>query len=369
MTAAGPGGFWSYSREDDEQDGGRIRQLADAVRKEFSLLTGQELRLFIDRDVEWGEEWKSRIDGALATTTFFIPVITPRYFQRNECRRELLTFAGHAKSLGRSDLLMSIYYIPVSGLHDESSSADEAVELVSSMQWDDWRELRLEAPESPAYRKRVNQLAQRLASVRSAEDYPRDKSPVGVAAPAEDEESPGAVELMAEAEEAFPRFNAALEEIASQLSRVTELGENWNPKIDRASSKGAGAALAAFKGFSRALSGPALEIERHGKSFASELVIIDPAILSLIRLVELGVWDADDVTSLADGIARMKLASDEALADLQSLLDMIDALGHLSKDLRVPLRSMRIGVKTVLDARTVLAEWERRMQLALESGT
>jgi hypothetical protein len=93
--------FWSYARADDEQDGGRIRSLAEAVKREYSLLTGDELALFIDRDVQWGEEWRTRIDDALSATTFFVPVMTPRYFARAECRRELLTFAGHAASLSR----------------------------------------------------------------------------------------------------------------------------------------------------------------------------------------------------------------------------------------------------------------------------
>ncbi len=91
-------GFWSYTRTDDEQDGGRILRLADRIQAEFSLLTGNDLDLFVDREaIVWGEAWRARIDDALDLTAFFIPIITPRYYteaakfdtqpERRACRR------------------------------------------------------------------------------------------------------------------------------------------------------------------------------------------------------------------------------------------------------------------------------------------
>jgi len=82
-------GFWSYAHADDKNDGGAVVRLAKRVMSEYALLSGEWLRLFIDRDLEWGDEWKRRIDQALQETTFFIPIITPTYFISEECRREL----------------------------------------------------------------------------------------------------------------------------------------------------------------------------------------------------------------------------------------------------------------------------------------
>jgi hypothetical protein len=57
------------------------------------MKTASTLEVFLDRDsIRWGEEWRERIDSAVAGTTFFIPIVTPRYFLRKECRRELLSF-------------------------------------------------------------------------------------------------------------------------------------------------------------------------------------------------------------------------------------------------------------------------------------
>src|SRR5215208_356587 len=95
------GAFWSYAHEDNELDGGNVVQLAQRLREEYSLITGGALSVFVDRtEIEWGDQWRRRIDESLAETTFFIPVVTPRYFSRPECRRELLTFVGKAEALG-----------------------------------------------------------------------------------------------------------------------------------------------------------------------------------------------------------------------------------------------------------------------------
>jgi len=91
MSIEATAGFWSYAHEDDMLDGGNILKLSRLIMEEYNLLSGEPLSLFVDRnDIAWGEEWRERINSSLAETTFFIPIITPRYFTRPECRRELL---------------------------------------------------------------------------------------------------------------------------------------------------------------------------------------------------------------------------------------------------------------------------------------
>jgi hypothetical protein len=369
MASDGPAGFWSYAHEDDEQDGGRIRALAKAVKAEFSLLTGEELILFVDHDdLQWGDEWRARINEALSSTTFFIPVITPRYFAREECRLELLTFAGQAKSLGRSDLLMSIYYVQVLGFGSDASSDDEAVDLVASMQWDDWRELRLEGQDSPAYRKQVNHLAWRLVKIsRSLAE--RDEA-VGaeLAKAVTGEDEPGLVELMAAAEAAMPRFNATMDALMGELNQMGEIAEGWVPKIARATSKSAGASMHAFAQLATALSEPAERVNALGKQYANELVTIDPAILSLIRFAQAGGWDPSDAAELFANIRELRDVSERALAELRKLVAVLDQTAGLSRDLRRPVWQLRDGLKGVLDSSAIIEEWDRRASQADGDG-
>jgi hypothetical protein len=164
-------GFWSYTHEDNTLDGGAILRLATSLMEEFSLLSGSPLTLFVDRnDISWGDEWRNRVDFSLASSAFFIPIITPRYFTRAECRRELLEFAAKAKSLGISELLLPILYVETPGLSEESP--DEAIVLVAKTQYVDWRDIRLLEPSCRDYRVAVNSLARRLLeiSAKTGED-------------------------------------------------------------------------------------------------------------------------------------------------------------------------------------------------------
>jgi hypothetical protein len=159
-------GFWSYAHGDNELDDGAILKLADLLAQEYDLLSGAPLNLFVDRnDLAWGDEWKVRVDQALTRTTFFIPVITPRYFTRPECRRELLEYSAKARALGANELILPILYVKPPGFSPDS--ADEAVSLVARMQYEDWTNTRLDEPTSRKYRASVNALANRLIEVAS----------------------------------------------------------------------------------------------------------------------------------------------------------------------------------------------------------
>src|SRR5664280_2425666 len=134
-------GFWSYAHRDDETDLGGVRRLSSRLGQEYSLLTGDDLTLFIDRSIKWGEVWRERIDGALAKTTFFIPVVTPRYFKSDECRKELLEFAAQSESLGVGEFLLPILYAEVPDLTE--ANPDPAIALIARTQYFDWRAIRL----------------------------------------------------------------------------------------------------------------------------------------------------------------------------------------------------------------------------------
>src|SRR6266566_8563995 len=92
-------GFWSYAEADNEYERNRIVRLAGLVRNEYSLITGQDLELHTDRTTRCGDD-----------DTFLVPVITPRYFNRPECRQELTDFAAKARKRGAAQLILPIVY-------------------------------------------------------------------------------------------------------------------------------------------------------------------------------------------------------------------------------------------------------------------
>ena len=119
-------GFWSYAHDDNKLDDGAILKLASLIMNEYDLLSGKPLKLFVDQEsLSWGDEWRERLNESLTRTTFFIPIITPRYFTREECRRELMEFAAKAKGLGVEELILPILYVRPDNFTPENP--DEAI--------------------------------------------------------------------------------------------------------------------------------------------------------------------------------------------------------------------------------------------------
>jgi len=163
-----PAAFYSYSRSADQHVSGRITELKDRLQREVRLLTGREdFTIFQDStDIRWGQEWEARIGGAIQAATLFIPVFTPSYFQSPVCRRELEQFLERENALGRSDLVLPIYYVDVPYLNDPTQKGkDSLMDIVASRQYSDWRELRLEASDNPRIFKAVAQLARQMRDV------------------------------------------------------------------------------------------------------------------------------------------------------------------------------------------------------------
>lgn len=44
----GTGGFWSYVHTDDLAEKGRIKQLAEDVKQQYALITGENIDIFLD---------------------------------------------------------------------------------------------------------------------------------------------------------------------------------------------------------------------------------------------------------------------------------------------------------------------------------
>lgn len=153
--------FWSYAHEDDSADHGRIRELAKDLQEEYSLLSGNKLELFVDRaSIEWGDQWKARIDDALVSSTFFIPILSNRYFTRSECTREMLSFFAQAKSRGLEKMMLPLVYVKLNDFTPENPN--ENIALAARTQYFDWTLLRLKDSKSHEYREAVNALAVRL---------------------------------------------------------------------------------------------------------------------------------------------------------------------------------------------------------------
>jgi TIR domain len=277
-------GFWSYAHDDNRLDGGAILELARLIAEEYDLLSGEPLELFIDESsVTWGDKWRERIDSALSQTTFFIPIITPRYFTRPECRRELLEFAGKAKSLGVDELLLPILYVEVEDFSTES--LDEAVALVANTQYEDWRNTRLLEPSSREYRSAVNTLAKRLLKI--AKEVSQKQLDREVDSTREDGNADGVMDIVEEISQLLPEWLDAVQgEKVNQAQMDATVHQLLDPIYRlRKSHAPASAVLSAQIRFAREMLPLAERRQKDAQIYLARSIELDPLVSALPRLV------------------------------------------------------------------------------------
>ena len=157
-----PAAFMSYARFNDQHDGGQLSQFRKRLEAEVQAQTGEEFAIFQDRnDISWGQNWKQRIEEALDGVTLLLVIITPSLFRSQACRAEVKRFLDRERDLGRTDLILPVYYISAREMKKDlrAQERDELARVLASRQFADWRKLRFEPLDSPPARKAVEQLA------------------------------------------------------------------------------------------------------------------------------------------------------------------------------------------------------------------
>ena len=96
--------FLSYSHSNNVHCDGRIVEIANAIQSEVRTLEGNdEFRLLVDREaLEWGQFWKTCIDEGVDGSAIFIPVLSPHYLSRDECKREFSRFLEREPALRKT---------------------------------------------------------------------------------------------------------------------------------------------------------------------------------------------------------------------------------------------------------------------------
>jgi hypothetical protein len=364
--------FWSYTQLDDTAERGRIRLLAEDLRAEYRLLTGGPLEIFLDQDaIEWGDDWRGRITDALRGTTFFIPIITPTYFQRPECRRELLSFAEQATELGVGELLLPVLYSPVQVLADDTNTSDEAVRLIRARQWEDWRRLRLEDRDSRMYRTGVHRLANRLASVMrhltSRDGILQAQADMITALDIDETARHDSVfRLIVEGEDPVPRLQSAVGSLVPVLDRFEEIQGEARNVAKKSADRGNAVAGALRSGLYLVgrLDAPAAEVAALGAQLASDVLGLASTVSLLLDVVERNprarLRDTE-VSEFLWGLQDVAGAAGPAMQRLDALYASFESGSGYSRALRPSLRIMQQGLVGIRDAEAVLDGWNRRI--------
>jgi len=155
-----PVGFWSYARQDDSHSDGQLSQLRAIFGKAIVLQYGVEVTLWQDISaIPYGADWAETIERTIGQTTFFIPIVTPRFLKSTHCRDEFLAFRRRMQSLGRNDLIFPVHYVGVDDAKPEETVFGDELATLRRSQWIDFRPLFYADPKSSEVRRWAGELA------------------------------------------------------------------------------------------------------------------------------------------------------------------------------------------------------------------
>lgn len=185
-------GFFSYSREDDEDSGGALSALRDRIQRELRGQLGRSksaFRLWQDKEaIAPGKLWEDEIKTAAGQAVFFIPIITPTVVRSRYCKFELDSFLTRETELGRDDLVFPILYINVPELHDSvEQKNDPVLAIVAKRQYLDWREFRHRDIQSMDVKESVERFCAHICAALRRQWISPEEAREAVAQQAEEE--------------------------------------------------------------------------------------------------------------------------------------------------------------------------------------
>jgi len=163
-----PAAFMSYGQfdEDDDDGEGLLSQFRRRLAAEVRAQTGHDFTIFQDReDIAYGENWQQRIDETLDAAALLLVIITPGLFRSEASRAEISRFLQRERQLGRSDLILPVYYITAREIEAPAAQrVDPLAKVLTSRQYVDWRNMRFEPVTSPLALRTIADLASRMTS-------------------------------------------------------------------------------------------------------------------------------------------------------------------------------------------------------------
>jgi formylglycine-generating enzyme required for sulfatase activity len=225
-------GFFSYSREDDEDFRGSLSALRDAIARDLRAQLGRtkrNFRLWQDQDaIAPGKDWEAEITRAVEQSAFFIPIVTPRAVGSDYCKFEFSSFVARERALERGDLVFPILWISVPALIDETEWRDDPVlSVVAKRQYVDWRPFRHAAVDSPAFGQAIGRFCGKIVeTLREPWLSPDERRQVATEARGRAEEQQRLrLESGAKEEEERLRREAEVEKRAKEEARTLEDAE------------------------------------------------------------------------------------------------------------------------------------------------
>jgi hypothetical protein len=157
--------FFSYARRDDQATNGLLSKIRAKLETEVRAFAGdEELEVFQDTDdIEPGDIWESKLRDAIDQSAFFLPVLTPYYFNRPACRREMETWLANYRTPHEAKCIIPIKFLPLTRPRGNGSPKDELRIALERLQHIDFSKFRTYSGVRGQLTKDISTLAQRMS--------------------------------------------------------------------------------------------------------------------------------------------------------------------------------------------------------------
>lgn len=363
--------FWSYAHSDDEGLGGKVARLKQQVDHAFKRHSGEVLESFFDREnLEWGEEWRSKINTTISGTTFFIAVVSPSYLKSPNCRDEFMEFWEGAQGSELKELLLPILWVSV---YPETSEENRIWEIAQERQYIDWTTTRKLGESDILYTNLIDAMGERVAAVaRELKNKPEDIEPPSTDGFARlnsdtdgtsggyhnvdsvgDADTPGLVELYAEATAHVDSLVGSINAAMEVFNRIPqEVSTDALPPSASAHKR-----LLAFRKLADDITPYADEFERRAKQAEQSARLLNKTMFSVIHLMSDPIVRS---TAIMDDAGRFRALPEELAHKLSvapTMRAQMSSIGRLSRDLRAPFAAIERGCDSLDAIVEIVAEF------------
>lgn len=272
-------------------------------------------------------------------------------------------FRLRERRLNRDDLIIPILYVDTPALSDPE---DEIAQDLASRQYFDGRGLRFEELDSNNARRELARLAGQVVEAIDRSRHSDGSPIVPEDVPADD--SPGFLELLAQAEETLPLLNDTLTSLAATQRQVADITTVATEEINaaRGSGRPSSAALAVTQRFGRRLEVPTSEMERLVVDYLDQLAHVDGGIEVLVELIpSLSPDEIQEAYRLQESLNSLDDSVAEAFVSLAEYRRALGSAHRLSSSLRPVLGRLSGATRKILDSRPVYSSWNKDIADAL----
>ena len=189
-------------------------------------------------------------------------------------------------------------------------------------------------------------------------------APPGQEITATEEDEPGFLDLLAEAEASFPLAGEKIQETGEIIEEMSALMTEATAEVERSDARGgsSGARLLIANRLADSLTSLAERLEEVAQSYADRMNQVNPGISYIISELERDPAQLAEAPEFPDQVNTLAAATREGLESAAGLATVVEGIGSITRRLREPSRRISRALRDFAQASEVIYEWEDKVR-------